>query len=65
MAVTQLVWGTRLDLQRSASTCAGERHAQYEPDRDTVMREGHLYSLVCQAMGIDFRGRHDMRGLLR
>ncbi|MEM9073220.1 MAG: hypothetical protein AAGE52_32245 [Myxococcota bacterium] len=30
-----------------------------------VMREGHLYSLVCDAMGIDFDGKIDMRGLLR
>jgi len=36
-----------------------------EPARDTVMREGHLYSLVCQALGIDFDGRYDMSGLLR
>jgi hypothetical protein len=36
-----------------------------EPAAGTVMREGHLYSLVCQAMDIDFAGRHDMSALLR
>ncbi|MGE0784729.1 MAG: twin-arginine translocation signal domain-containing protein [Sandaracinaceae bacterium] len=34
-------------------------------DRNALMREGHLYSLVCQAMGIEFAGRHDMSGLVR
>ncbi|MCA9606282.1 MAG: hypothetical protein KC619_11835 [Myxococcales bacterium] len=36
-----------------------------EPAPGTVMREGHLYSLVAQAMDIDFPGRHDMSGCLR
>lgn len=36
-----------------------------DPEPGAVMREGHLYSLACQAMGIDFDGRHDMSGLLR
>lgn len=36
-----------------------------DPEPGTVMREGHLYSLVCQAMGIDFEGRYDMSGLIR
>lgn len=34
------------------------------PDPSTVMREGHLYSLVAHAMGIEFDGRHDMSALL-
>ncbi|MCB9600419.1 MAG: hypothetical protein H6722_20150 [Sandaracinus sp.] len=36
-----------------------------EPDRDEVMREGHLYSLVAQALDVDFDGREDMSGLMR
>jgi hypothetical protein len=28
------------------------------------MREGHLYSLVAQVMGIDFEGKHDTSALL-
>jgi len=36
-----------------------------DPAPGTVMREGHLYSLACQALGIDFDGRYDMSGLLR
>jgi hypothetical protein len=35
-----------------------------EPDAGTVMREGHLYSLIACAMDIDFEGRHDMSALL-
>ncbi|MCB9598097.1 MAG: hypothetical protein H6719_35615 [Sandaracinaceae bacterium] len=36
-----------------------------DPAPGTVMREGHLYSLVAQALGIDFAGRYDMSGLIR
>ena len=42
----------------------------YEP-RDgspvpgSVMREGHTYSLIAQALDIDFRGRTEMSGLIR
>lgn len=36
-----------------------------EPDADTVMREGDVYSLVCHAMGVDFPGRKDMPGLVK
>jgi hypothetical protein len=34
------------------------------PNPSVVMREGHLYSLVAQVMGIEFEGRHDMSALL-
>jgi hypothetical protein len=30
-----------------------------------VMREGHVYSLIAQAMGVSFEGRLDMSGLVR
>jgi hypothetical protein len=35
-----------------------------DPDTGTVMREGHLYSLVAEVMGIDFDGKHDMSALV-
>lgn len=35
-----------------------------DPNPAVVMREGHLYSLVAQVMGIDFEGKHDMSALL-
>lgn len=35
-----------------------------DPDPGILMREGHLYSLVCQAMGVSFDGQHDMSLLL-
>ena len=35
-----------------------------DPDTGVVMREGHLYSLVAEVMGIDFDGKHDMSGLV-
>ncbi|HJK91934.1 MAG TPA: hypothetical protein RMH26_14465, partial [Polyangiaceae bacterium LLY-WYZ-15_(1-7)] len=65
--ISPLLRGNRVYGGVDPETCLtyGFDPATGEPDRDTVMREGHLYSLVCQAMGIDFRGRHDMRGLLR
>ena len=34
-------------------------------DPASEIREGHLYSLICQAMGVEFTGRHDMSGLAR
>jgi uncharacterized protein (DUF1501 family) len=36
-----------------------------EPDPSRVMREGDVYSLVAQALGVDFEGRTDMSGLVR
>ena len=30
-----------------------------------VIREGHVYSLICHALGIDFPGRIDMSGLVQ
>ena len=36
-----------------------------EAKPDTVMREGHVYSLIAQAMGVSFDGRLDMSGLVR
>lgn len=35
------------------------------PDSQVQMNEGHVYSLVCQAMGVSFTGQHDMSGLVR
>lgn len=35
-----------------------------DPDTGAVMREGHLYSLVAEVMGIDFDGKHDMSALI-
>lgn len=34
-------------------------------DENLVIREGHIYSLVCQALGVDFPGRIDMSALVR
>lgn len=36
-----------------------------EPENGKRFREGHLYSLVAQALGIDFRGRIPMDGMVR
>ncbi|MEX1368855.1 MAG: hypothetical protein AB1Z98_37350 [Nannocystaceae bacterium] len=36
-----------------------------DPVPGSRMTSGHVYSLVCQALGVDFPGRHDMSGLLR
>lgn len=36
-----------------------------EPAPGTVMREGHLYSLIAHAMDIEFEGRYDMSAVLR
>jgi hypothetical protein len=36
-----------------------------DPMPGSVMREGHLYSLVAHAMDIEFPGRYDMSGFLR
>lgn len=36
-----------------------------EPAPGSRMTMGHVYSLICQAMGVEFSGRHDMSGLLR
>ncbi|MEM9454069.1 MAG: hypothetical protein AAGF11_07810 [Myxococcota bacterium] len=35
-----------------------------DPDPGILLREGHIYSLVCQAMGVSFDGQHDMSLLL-
>ncbi|ACY14162.1 hypothetical protein [Haliangium ochraceum] len=35
------------------------------PDPGRSMSEGHLYSLVTQALGLEFAGAHDMSALLR
>ena len=35
-----------------------------EPRLDSTIREGEIYSLVAQALGVDFPGRRDMSGLL-
>ena len=34
------------------------------PDPGRVMREGDIYSIVCQAMGVDFPGRKDMPAVM-
>jgi hypothetical protein len=36
-----------------------------EPDPSRLMREGDVYSLVAQALGVEFGGRTDMSGLVR
>lgn len=36
-----------------------------EPDEGDLKREGDVYSLVAQAMGIEFAGRRDLSGLIR
>jgi hypothetical protein len=36
---------------------------EVEPSR--VMREAHVYSAVCQALGVDFPGREPMDGMMR
>ncbi|MEM9460932.1 MAG: hypothetical protein AAGF11_42605 [Myxococcota bacterium] len=36
-----------------------------QPDRDAQQREGDIYSVIAQAMGVDFPGRRDMSALVR
>ena len=36
-----------------------------DPEPGRLMSTGHLYSLICQALDIDFPGRYDMSGLVR
>ncbi|MEZ4445103.1 MAG: hypothetical protein R3B72_38880 [Polyangiaceae bacterium] len=45
-------------------TTCGFDPATGAPDMNTVMREGHLYSLIAQVMGIDFEEKHDMSALV-
>lgn len=35
------------------------------PMKETVMREGHIYSAVGRALGVDFPGRRDLSSILR
>ncbi len=65
--VSPLLRGNQVYGGVDPDTCLtyGFDGASGEPDRDVVMREGHLYSLVCEAMGIDFDGKYDMSGLVR
>ena len=35
------------------------------PDRNRVMSEKDMYSLLAQAMGVSFQGQTDMRGIVR
>lgn len=35
------------------------------PERGTVMNEGHVYSAICQALGVEFPSRFDMSALMR
>jgi uncharacterized protein (DUF1501 family) len=65
--ISPLLRGNRVYGGVDPDTCLtyGFDGATGEPDREVVMREGHLYSLVCEAMGIDFEGKQDMSGLVR
>lgn len=65
--VSPMLKGNRVYGGVDPSTCLtyGFDPATGEPDRGRVMREGHLYSLAAQVMGIDFPGRHNMSGLIR
>ena len=36
-----------------------------EPDVDVELKEGHVYSAIAQALGVDFPGRHDMSAIMR
>jgi len=36
-----------------------------DPAPGTVMREGHVYSTIAQALDVDFDGRHDMSAVVR
>ena len=35
------------------------------PNAGQVLREGHIYSLLAQAMGVDFEGRYDMSLMIK
>ncbi|MEM9491664.1 MAG: hypothetical protein AAGC55_21135, partial [Myxococcota bacterium] len=65
--VSPLLRGNRVYGGVDTATCRtfGFDPSTGEPDRNAEIREGHLYSLVCQALGIDFTGRYDMSGLLK
>ena len=36
-----------------------------EPDVDVQLKEGHVYSTIAQALGIEFPGRYDMSAVVR
>jgi len=65
--ISPLLRGNRVFGGVDPQTCLtyGFDLATGAPNRGAVMREGHLYSLVCHALGIDFPGRYDMSALLR
>lgn len=65
--VSPLLRGNRVYGGVDPNTCLthGFDPKTGDPDTGAIMREGHLYSLVAQALGVDFTGRHDMSGLIR
>jgi len=67
LLLSPLLRGNRVYGGVDPSTCLtyGFDPLTGDPEPETVMREGHLYSLVCQAMGIDLPNGYDMSGLLR
>jgi hypothetical protein len=65
--VSPLLRGNRVYGGVDPETCRthGYDPRDGRPLRDAVAREGHTYSLIAQALDIDFRGRIDMGGLIR
>ena len=64
--ISPMLRGNRVYGGVDPETCKtyGFDLASGDPAPGTYMREGHLYSLIAQAMDIDFTGRHDMSALL-
>jgi hypothetical protein len=65
--VSPLLKGNRVYGGVDPETCRtyGYDPRDGSPAPGTVMREGHTYSLIAQALDIDFAGRVDMSGLVR
>lgn len=65
--VSPLIAGNQVYGGVDPDTCMthGFDPATGEPDPGKHIAEGHVYSAVCQALGIDFPGRIDMSGLMR
>jgi hypothetical protein len=65
--VSPLLEGNRVYGGVDPETCRtyGFDPRDGSPRPGTAMREGHTYSLIAQALDVDFRGRIDMSGLIR
>ena len=67
LLVSPLLQGNRVFGGVDPTTCLtyGFNTRTGEPDRNVELKEGHWYSAIAQALGIDFPGRHNMSAVVR